>query len=66
MIEPLIIQQGTRKAIISGKKVSLLKRHNKKKDTGVWPPTDVTDPVARLFSAHAWVNKGFIDFGDKN
>lgn len=61
MVETLIIQQGMRRAEINGQRVSLLKLHNKKKPTGVWPETSVPDAVARLYAAQAWVIKGYID-----
>lgn len=60
-LTPLVITKGTRRAVVSGKRVSLLKLHNKKKPTGVWPETPIADPVARLYAAQAWVIHGFID-----
>lgn len=58
---PLIIQQGHRRAVITGQRVSLLKLHNRKKPTGVWPETVIADPVQRVGAAFAWAYKGFID-----
>jgi hypothetical protein len=64
--EPLIIQQGSRRAVVDGERVYLLKLHNKKKPTGVWPETPVVDETARLLAAHMWVMKGFIDLPGAN
>jgi hypothetical protein len=58
---PLIITQGHRKAIITGNRVRLLKKRNRKPDQGEWPETAVHDPVLRLYVAHAWVIKGILD-----
>jgi hypothetical protein len=61
MTTPLIIQQGTRKAVIDGNRVALLKLHNKRKPTGVWPETAVPSDEIGFHAAVTWVVKGFID-----
>jgi predicted transcriptional regulator len=61
MTEPLIIQQGHRKAIITGARVALMKMKPKKRDTGVWHETVVVDGVERMHSAFLWVTKGYIE-----
>lgn len=58
---PIIITCGSRRAEIDGQRVRLLKLHNKKKPTGVWPETVVPDAVARLYAAQAWAIKGYIE-----
>lgn len=61
MNTPIVITCGKRRAEIDGMRVRLLRLRNKQKPAGVWKETPVTDPVKRMYVAHAWAIKGILD-----
>lgn len=60
MIETTITN-GKRKAIIRGNRVALLKLQNKRRDTGVWPETELPGRFEALHAALMWCENGFIE-----